>query len=736
VLLTSTDERSDTPFALFRRLLLAASGSGTGAAAAGVSRWISSVMSTRSASVGPQGPVNILELVGLAETSHDGSRSPQGRRVAGFNAVADLFGNLAAQGGLAVLVDDLHGADTGSLQLLDFLKGELDGFPLIIIGFARSGSDVSGRYEHILDLGPLPSEATLELAQQIAGSHADASSINMRASVERSGGNPLFLEELIRAARDYPATSRSTRLPESLHAMLRARFDAQSEITRTFLQYAAIVGATFWASAVTAQWPEDGDTHAPTEDLLSSLRREGFVRRDPTSIYPGQTQWSFVHIMMREVSYDSCLRRDRKRGHKAVAKWLELRAADIPPAHYPMLANHYEQAGMRAKAADAWRRTGDAARDRYANDAVAAAYGRALKLQTSWSTQEVVAIQLHQAKALMWVGKDDEANAPLEAILASEGAGPTARTDALVHLARVAGFAGKADLKENLIMQARTASAGADLCMRLRLAGEDAFAAVSRGDYDSAAAIVKTSLAEAYAAPTDSKVLLQQGNLELVSAITTRFGGDLAAAEASLRRALSAYEQADNPRGIGNCHHSLSICLRDLGRYDEAAASARTAASLFRTGGGSAFEATARLNQAWCRLEGGYPMRARQLLQRLRDDLGGSLNWTDRVLVAAGDGLAAHALGLAERAEQLAAECLEIASEGDPGDALAWARHAAGVILSDVAMLEQAIDTWRALNRPAWLLRSLIALAPLVDDDHAKEVREEAELLRVGLAGG
>ena len=79
---------------------------------------------------------------------------------------------------------------------------------------------------------------------------------------------------------------------------------------------------------------------------------------------------------------------------------------------------------------------------------------------------------------------------------------------------------------------------------------------------------------------------------------------------------------------------------------------------------------------------------------------------------------------------------MEIASEGDPGDALAWARHAAGVILSDVAMLEQAIDTWRALNRPAWLLRSLIALAPLVDDDHAKEVREEAELLRVGLAGG
>ncbi len=736
VLPATTSDREDAPYAVFRRLLLGAAGHEvrTGDAVAAVERWITATMSRRSGAVGPEPARAILGLVGLSDDSMDaGESSPQGRRGRGFESFADLFAGLAAQGGLLLLLDDLHAADAGSLELIDYLLADLADFPVAILGFGRPVDTLIQRYAPELELTPLPDAAALALANELARS-ANVSRLEIEQIVGRAAGNPLFLEELVRAAIDGAGTG-SADLPESLHAMLRARYDAQPESVRTVLQHAAVVGSTFWSGAVEAQVADGTVTRRPVGEVLADVRRAGFVRQQSHSLFGGETEYEFAQSLMRDVAYEANLRRDRKQGHKAVAQWLLKRGADLQPAHLPVIADHLEKSGDAAGAAKAWLRAADAARDRDASAHAATGYARALDLQTNWQPGDVLGVRFELGAALQLLGRRAEATDQLRGVADSPHASATQRTDALVHLSRIAGLEGRVADKTDLLEQAEVAAVGASRRARITLAGDVAFDRITRGQHGEAADAIQGALAEVMGEQDERDRLTPMGNLYLVQAILAGHRGDLHGHERAIREALRNFQRADNAKGAGTAHNSLCICLRDLGRHDEAAASARMAAQLFKRSGIEVHEIMSRLNLAWSRLEGGYPLRALQAFQRVREDAEDRLPWTHALLADVGEGLAAFALDLSENAERLAARALERAEEGDSDEAMGWAQYAAGVIRRDGALLEASAAIWRRLNRSAWLLRALRALATHVEGAQAEAVAAEIAALaaRLGL---
>jgi serine/threonine protein kinase/tetratricopeptide (TPR) repeat protein len=734
VLPASSDDRDEAPYGVFRRLLLAASGGTTQAATTRLERWITSTMSQRASTVG-QGPArDIVTLLGLSgDTLDDAAGSPQGRRARGFNAIVDLCASLAVGGGLLLLLDDFHAGDTESMELIDFILGELSDFPITILGFGRPEDSLTARYAPELEVGPLPGRAAGALARDLSRSRLSSDAVDQ--VVERAAGNPLFLEELIRAAADRPAGSDPRELPDSLHAMLRARFDAQPDSVRSVLQHAAVVGTTFWSGAVEAQVPDGTLTRRPISEVLTDVRRSGFAKRTASSLFEGDHEWVFAQSMMRDVAYEANLRRDRKQGHRAVATWLLARGGDLQPVHFPVIADHLERAGDTSDAARAWRRAGDSARERHANAPAAKAYGRALELQSDWASADVLALKLDLGKALQQLGRAEQAEEQLNAVADHLDADATQQTDALIYLARIAGPAGRTDERMELLKHARAVSKGAERRSVLQLAGDMAFALIMGGDQAGASEVMEEALASAMGAQDGHDRLTALGNLHVVRAILARHRGDLAAAETSIRDSAASFHKADNARGTASSHNSLSICLRDLGRHDEAAASARLAAQLFKEQGLAVYELTARLNLGWSRLEGGYPLRALQAFQRLREDLGDCMTWMHKVLADAGEGLAAHHLELHDTATKLGRRCLDTAEQGDSEEALGWAHHAAGVILSDPKLLRAAVQTWRKLPRPAWLLRTLRALADHAEPPEKANLTAEITNLEARLAG-
>ena len=131
----------------------------------------------------------------------------------------------------------------------------------------------------------------------------------------------------------------SEQVPETLLGVIAARLDGLSPAEKTSLQHAAVVGKSFWLGAVEAM---DGVSRRELEDRLHGLERKEFVRRERRSAVDADTQYSFLHVLVRDVAYGQIPRAARVDAHARAAAWIEsLGRADD---HAEMLAHHYLQA--------------------------------------------------------------------------------------------------------------------------------------------------------------------------------------------------------------------------------------------------------------------------------------------------------------------------------------------------------------------------------------------------------
>ena len=294
-----------------------------------------------------------------------GLEAEEASREENFAAWREFLEGLAASGPAVLVVEDLHWADEAMLAFMDHLAKSNAPVPLLVIASARPEAlEIAGPGASFvaaatkLLLAPLSGEETSQLLLARLG--AKSLPVSLQAKLlEGSGGNPLFAEELVRLLEDRNLLVRrggtvslkegaELPRPDSIDALIAARLDLLSPDRRALLSDAAVVGRSFWTGAVAAVGLHElGEVFEGFYDLVA----KELVRPERTSSIEGETEFVFVHALVRDVAYSQLTRADRAVKHAALARWLEERTAGRTEDLAEVLAFHYGTALEMASAA-------------------------------------------------------------------------------------------------------------------------------------------------------------------------------------------------------------------------------------------------------------------------------------------------------------------------------------------------------------------------------------------------
>ncbi len=271
--------------------------------------------------------------------------------------------------------EDIHWAQSSEIELLEYLAQHVRESSVLLVAAARPelldarptwGSGLVAQTTILLD--PLTAADAEALVGQLAA--ASGSAVDISRLVEVAGGNPLFLEELLASVAEL---GDSGQLPVTVRGAIAARIDAMPAEARSTLLSAAVIGKTFWRGLIEPVGGVDA-----VDDALAVLEARDLVRRDPSSQLSGDVQFTFKHMLIREVAYATVPRARRRELHAAVARYVE---ESIPGETLStILAYHWREAGEPARAIPHLLAAAESARRSWAQGAVVDLYSRALEL--------------------------------------------------------------------------------------------------------------------------------------------------------------------------------------------------------------------------------------------------------------------------------------------------------------------------------------------------------------------
>lgn len=358
----------------------------------------------------------------------------------------DYFAALARAGPVVLLLEDLHWADDQSIEVLSSLLANPPQVPWCVIGAARPAlwervrtwgeafGKGASRHRKI-DLAPLPAEAAHALAQALlAGSrHLPAWLLDLLA--HRGEGNPYFIEELVRwlieqgVVRPVPGgfeadeeAPQEMAIPTTVQAVLQARLERLSAPQRTTLECAGVVGRVFWSGSVAHL----RDAPVPPEQW-DHLQGRDLIVPSPVSQIPAEREYRFKHALIRDVVYESTLKRIRRTLHAKAAEWLVTTLGGRAAEWAAVVAEHLARAGDSSGAAQWFAKAGATALAT-APAAAPAHYRRALDLLPDADDDETLNRRRHWhqglGEALFAAGRYEEAAAAYDAVIriaASQG---------------------------------------------------------------------------------------------------------------------------------------------------------------------------------------------------------------------------------------------------------------------------------------------------------------------------
>jgi class 3 adenylate cyclase/tetratricopeptide (TPR) repeat protein len=287
----------------------------------------------------------LAPLVGVPTDAAGSSREES------FTAWRGYLEAVAAQRPLVVLFEDLHWADASLLEFLEHLIDWSLGVPMLVLCTARpelyelNQSWGGGkRNATTVSLSALPPDDTARLLHALL----DQSVLPAETQallLERCGGNPLYAEQFARMLADG---GEDQGVPETVQAVISARIDALGPERKALLQDAAVIGKVFWAEAVAAV---SGSDERSVLAALVDLAHRDLVRPARSSSLEGKREFSFTHLLVRDVAYGQIPRAERARRHRLVAEWIEATVGERVADHAELLAYHYSEALELAKAA-------------------------------------------------------------------------------------------------------------------------------------------------------------------------------------------------------------------------------------------------------------------------------------------------------------------------------------------------------------------------------------------------
>jgi class 3 adenylate cyclase len=294
---------------------------------------------------------HLRPLVGLAQERGSGEESSDEAQAAWRR----FLESLAERRPTVLIFEDLHWADDGLLDFLDDLIDWTRDVPLLVLCTARpellarrpgwGGGKLNAA---TISLAPLSDEDTARLLAGLLDRAVLPAGLQS-ALLARAGGNPLYAEEFARMAGDRSmADLAGVELPGSVQGIIAARLDALEIADKSILQDAAVVGKTFWLGAAAAI---GGREPVELERRLRGLERGRFVRRSRRSSVGGETEYAFLHLLVRDVAYGQIPRGARADKHRAAAEWIGSLGDERLEDRAELLAHHYRSALHLARAA-------------------------------------------------------------------------------------------------------------------------------------------------------------------------------------------------------------------------------------------------------------------------------------------------------------------------------------------------------------------------------------------------
>ncbi|TMK72992.1 MAG: hypothetical protein E6G50_02715 [Actinobacteria bacterium] len=317
-------------------------------------------------------------------------------------AVVDLVGDDAEAGRIGAYLRPLAGvgsdpelsgdrrSDDGLLDFVDHLVDWSAAVPILVVCTARpelferrpgwGGGTLNAT---TLSLSPLSDDETARLLGVLLDQPV-VDATTQQQLLAHAGGNPLYAEQYADMHAERQDTADLT-VPESVQGIIAARLDLLPPEEKGLLQDAAVLGKVFWLGGVV-----DGRSRALAEEQLHVLERKGFVQRATRSSVGDEAEYSFRHLLVREVAYGQIPRAERVAKHQAAAEWIE--SLGRPADHAATLAHHYSTALELARASSlpadhlaergrlVLREAGDRAMSLNAFEAAASSYAAALDL--------------------------------------------------------------------------------------------------------------------------------------------------------------------------------------------------------------------------------------------------------------------------------------------------------------------------------------------------------------------
>ena len=270
--------------------------------------------------------------------------------------------------------EDLHWADPTSLDLLQILAERGGQAPLLILATARPEfrPPWSPRSHHnAISLSPLDRADVALMVGELAARHALSQQIVDGVS-ERTGGVPLFVEEVTRLLLERGELGGLRAIPPTLQQSLAARLDRLGE-AREIAQIGAVLGRDFTYALLKAVGGVDDS--ALQSALVRLVGADVLVAKGAGH----EANYRFKHALIQDAAYDSLLKSHRQALHRRAAQILaeqKERAAAEPE----FIAHHFTEAGFNDEAIEWWGRAGDQALRRSAFQEAIAHLGKAITM--------------------------------------------------------------------------------------------------------------------------------------------------------------------------------------------------------------------------------------------------------------------------------------------------------------------------------------------------------------------
>lgn len=303
---------------------------------------------------------------------------------------------------VVIVLEDIHWADDGSLNIIDYLARYDKNFPMLIVCptqpslYERHPQWNQNWPNHTrIELAPLSKEDSSRLIGEIFRKSPQVPATLQSMLIERPAGNPLFIEELVKLLVESEVVLTTPnrwqidaerlaqiQIPPSLAEILRNRVLGLPVLERETLQKAAVIGRAFWNHAL-AGMGENGpdEINVNIIDLvLESLQEKELILKREASAFANQDEYVFKHTLFKEITYETVPPSLRRTYHAQVARWLTENNGEQVDAYAALIAGHYEAAQQPNLAAEWFNRAGKTARQSNILPVAFTHYQKALEL--------------------------------------------------------------------------------------------------------------------------------------------------------------------------------------------------------------------------------------------------------------------------------------------------------------------------------------------------------------------